>query len=139
MNNEDADPLKRPLAGMRVLITRPEPQAQVLAQRLEDDGACVTCLPVIVIEDVPDPAPALQLIRQLSEFYAAVFVSINAVERGIAMVRQCGEWPPAVHCGAVGDTPSPLPNPTLTHSVLSVSGMVGGPKGVGIVCVMQKV
>ena len=103
MDNEGADPLKQPLVGMRVLVTRPEPQAQVLAQRLEDDGACVTCFPVIVIEDVPDPAPALQVIHQLREFYAAVFVSINAVERGIAMVRQCGEWPPTVHCAAVGD------------------------------------
>jgi len=103
MGNEVPDSLKRTLAGMHILVTRPQPQAQVLAQRLEEGGARVTCLPAIVIEDVPDAEPAFQIIDQLSEFYAAVFVSINAVERGVAMVRQRGGWPPAVHCAAVGD------------------------------------
>ena len=69
-----------------VIITRPAAQAEhwrmALLQRLNDCRVCHT-LPLIAIEPVTDPLLQLRLKRywqELSQFYAAVFVSPVAAE-----------------------------------------------------------
>ena len=42
------------LEGLRIVVTRPEPQAQGLAQALQAEGATVVLLPAVEIQVSPD-------------------------------------------------------------------------------------
>jgi uroporphyrinogen III methyltransferase/synthase len=66
---------RRPLHGLRVVVTRARPQASGLRARLEELGAAVTEAPAIRIEPLPFEAP------DLSAFDVLVLTSANAVER----------------------------------------------------------
>ena len=46
---------ERPLSGVRVVVTRPERQAQPLVDALVELGAEVSAIPLVEIEDVPLP------------------------------------------------------------------------------------
>ena len=72
-----------PLAGIGVLVTRPEHQADGLVAAIESAGGTAFCLPAIEI--VPrDVAAVEQEIAELNEPDIAIFVSPNAVRFGLA-------------------------------------------------------
>jgi uroporphyrinogen-III synthase len=81
-------PRARPLAGLRVAVTRPAADAEELAGLLREAGA----VPVIVpLTRVVPPASDAQLrdsLARLSEYDWVVFTSINAVRAVTAM----GSW-----------------------------------------------
>jgi uroporphyrinogen-III synthase len=83
---------ERPLAGLTVAVTRPRHQAAGLIARLAEAGAEVVAFPLIAIEAV---APPPDLLPRLGEFSMLVFVSANAVEHGLPLVRRHapeGRW-----------------------------------------------
>ncbi len=91
----------RPLAGRTVVVTRPERHAGVLAALLESEGACALRYPVIDIQ--PCSSAALDgVLSRLDSIDLAIFVSRNAVEFGIASVRERRPWPPGPRAAAVG-------------------------------------
>jgi uroporphyrinogen-III synthase len=93
----------RRLEGIGVVITRPEPAAEVLAAPLAAQGANVWRLPALAIEDV-EPSPALEsLLGSLGRFDLAIFVSANAVEKGLAAARRRGAWPERLRVAAIGE------------------------------------
>lgn len=71
--------MPQPLAGQRILVTRPRDQAAELVARLESLGAHCDALPVIAIEPPPDWAPVAERIDRLAEFDWLVFTSANGV------------------------------------------------------------
>jgi uroporphyrinogen-III synthase len=68
----------RPLAGRRIVVTRPVAQASALSDRLEAHGATVIVLPVSRIEQL-DPQPLREALARLAEYDWAAFTSRNAV------------------------------------------------------------
>ena len=72
---------ERPLAGFRVLVTRPREQAAELVHELEAAGAEAVTLPTIVIVDPPDWQPADRAIAELDGYDWLLLTSINGVER----------------------------------------------------------
>lgn len=69
------------LRGVRVLITRPEPQAKTMAERIQQYGGQPLRLPVMQITQ-PEPdilAAAKTTLRQLDTYNFAIFISQNAV------------------------------------------------------------
>jgi uroporphyrinogen III methyltransferase / synthase len=70
----------RPLFEKTVLVTRPEQQADDLANKLRGLGANVLCQPAIEISDPRDWAPVDAAIRRLGEFDWLVFSSSNGVQ-----------------------------------------------------------
>jgi uroporphyrinogen III methyltransferase / synthase len=66
------------LAGRRVVVTRPESQARLLAEALERLGASVSIVPLVRIEPPVDPA-ALEAVLAEPGFDWVVFTSANAV------------------------------------------------------------
>ena len=72
-----------PLAGCRVVITRPRAQAQLLVTQLCDLGAQVILLPAVTIEDPVSWQPLDMAIRRLSEglYSWVIFTSANAVTK----------------------------------------------------------
>jgi len=69
-----------PLAGLRVLVTRPAHQSATFCGLLEGAGATPLRLPVIAIEAPADGRAARAQISDLSGVDLAIFVSANAVE-----------------------------------------------------------
>lgn len=89
-----------PLAGRRILVTRPLAQAAGLARLIGEAGGEAVLFPTIEIADPANPAPARALLGRLEEFDLAIFISINAVERGLALLAR--PWPANVRAAAVG-------------------------------------
>jgi uroporphyrinogen III methyltransferase/synthase len=86
----------RPLAGLRVLVTRPREQADALGEALRARGAEPVAAPTIRIED---SGPSAALDRALTallvgDYDWVVFTSANAVERLLHRLRERGKsWP----------------------------------------------
>ncbi|MCS7260779.1 MAG: uroporphyrinogen-III synthase, partial [Anaerolineae bacterium] len=69
------------LAGLRVVITRPETQSETLSERLRRAGAVPILFPVITIAP-PEPGGALdQALRHLPEYHWIIFTSVNGVQQ----------------------------------------------------------
>lgn len=69
----------RPLFGQRVLITRPEGEADRSASVLENLGAEVLIAPTVTIGPAPDGAAVDRVIERLAEWDWLVFTSGNGV------------------------------------------------------------
>ncbi|WP_323002897.1 uroporphyrinogen-III synthase [Denitromonas sp.] len=92
----------RPLAGRRVVVTRPQAQADGLCQAIAAAGGEALCIPVMAIEAVPVSAEFAALIDALDQFHLAFFVSPNAAEHGLAAVRARRDWPSTLAVATVG-------------------------------------
>jgi len=71
---------RRPLFGRRVLVTRPNHQAEPMVRRLELLGAVPSVLPCLEIRDPLDWAPVDAALDRLAEFDWLVFTSANGVQ-----------------------------------------------------------
>lgn len=91
-----ADPA--PLAGLTVVVTRPEPAASATLDALRRAGANALPMPVLAIDALDAPLVA----SRVAGLGGAVFVSINAVEFGLPPLRAAG-FGTAVPCFAVGE------------------------------------
>lgn len=81
----------RPLAGLRVLVTRPAHQAENLCRLIEAQGGVAIRLPLLAIEP---PASPVAVARQLEGAHDSdwwIFTSSNAVRHAALLDR--GPWP----------------------------------------------
>lgn len=91
------------LEGLGVVVTRPREPAEAAARALEREGARAFVFPALAIEDI-GPTPELEAaLASLPAASLAIFVSANAVERGLSAARARGPWPAAVEVAAVGE------------------------------------
>lgn len=81
---------KGALAGVRVLITRPESQAGILAARVREAGGLPVCLPTLAIFPV-HPGP--EEIDALAGSEMVIFISPNAATHGYPLLRDAGAAP----------------------------------------------
>jgi uroporphyrinogen-III synthase len=88
----------RPLAGLSIVVTRADHQAQELAEPLRTLGAHVILLPMIGIAPPSDAAPLTRAIESIAEYDWIFFTSINAVR---AVAPRVGTRP-AGRVGVVG-------------------------------------
>ncbi len=81
---------EKPLLGKRVLVTRAEEQAEVLASKLEELGAETVKLPLIRIEPPEDESPLQEAIdKVLAQGYDwVVFTSVHGVRTFFERLRQ---------------------------------------------------
>ena len=95
----------KPLAGKRILVTRPADQAEGLARRIREAGGEPVCVPAIEIRELADPAAFHALADRLESFDLAVFVSRNAVRKALEMLRArrgAKPWPARLRTATVG-------------------------------------
>ncbi len=90
-----------PLAGMNVLVTRPARQAADLAARIRLACGHPILFPVLEILDTPDQL-LLDVVRRLDEFDLAIFISPNAVNKAMSLIRKKRTLPPELKFAAVG-------------------------------------
>jgi len=84
-----------------VLVTRPAHQSGPLARAIAQAGGEAVLLPAIEIAEPVDPIPLQQALQAVPHASHAIFVSRNAVERGLPALRSHG-WPPTLRFAAVG-------------------------------------
>src|SRR5262249_13517932 len=87
-----ADPLQ-PLAGLRVLVTRPRHQAAGLVARPTERGAVAASLPVVEIRDPPDWGPVDDALARLRDYQWVAFTGVNAVRSFMGRLRRAGREP----------------------------------------------
>jgi uroporphyrinogen-III synthase len=92
----------QPLAGIGVVVTRPAHQAQALARLIEDSGGRPILFPAIEILDVEDLGPFTQVVDRLEQFDLAVFISPNAIERAVSLIRSRRQFPPGLKLATIG-------------------------------------
>jgi uroporphyrinogen-III synthase len=76
----------KPLAGLRVLVTRPSHQALALSCQIESQGGVAVRFPTIEIAPPADPTTLKNTVARLDRFNLAVFVSPNAVTYAFAVM-----------------------------------------------------
>lgn len=99
-----ADSATTPLAGVRVVVTRPEHQAGDLLEAFRAAGAQAEPLPLIEIAPPEDPAPLERAVREIDRYDWLVLASANAAE-ALLDRRPAGlaaALPPGLHVAAIG-------------------------------------
>ena len=86
------------LSGLTIVVTRPADQAAVTARLLRDAGARVIEFPVLGIF----PLDAIPSKNSLASAYAVIFVSANAVEHGVPVLKRGGELAAGCYIMAIG-------------------------------------
>lgn len=85
-----------------IVVTRPVHAAEALAAALEREGARAFLFPALAIEDVAPSAATRAALALLPRCTLAIFVSANAVEKGLAAARGAGAWPRELRVAAIG-------------------------------------
>lgn len=95
---------EHPLAGRRIVVTRPRRQSRALCEALESGGAEVISLPTFRIQAVRDSALERRLRRRgVVEADTVVFTSRNAVDCFFELAARAGaRLPGTVEIAAVG-------------------------------------
>lgn len=93
----------RHLDGTGIVITRPRAAAEALAAELVHAGARPFVFPALAIEELPWSDELDARLGRLREASWAVFISANAVEKGLAAAQRHGAWPASVRVAAVGE------------------------------------
>ena len=90
------------LAGKGIVVTRPAHQAENLAGLICGAGGHAIMFPVIEIVGLDDTRPLLAVIDRLAEFDLAAFVSPNAVNQAMTLIKSRRTLPPGLAYAAVG-------------------------------------
>jgi uroporphyrinogen III methyltransferase/synthase len=72
---------QQPLFGRRIVVTRPEHQAEDMARQLRAKGAEAVVVPAITIVAPPDPARLEAALQVLGSYDLVAFTSANGVDR----------------------------------------------------------
>jgi uroporphyrinogen-III synthase len=94
-----------PLAGKRILVTRPREHAAGLAALIDQAGGEPILFPAIEIRDLADPTRFYAIADRLEGFDLAVFISPTAVQRALDLLgsrRNDRPWPAQLRLAAVG-------------------------------------
>lgn len=89
------------LAGKGIIVTRPAAQAENLCQLLEQHGAIPIRFPTLAIEPPSDSRPAENIIQRIEQFDLAIFISANAVEHGMSLIKD--RLPPHLQLAVIGN------------------------------------
>lgn len=87
---------------MRVIVTRPQPQADAWVAGLVAAGLDAVALPLIEIAAAADPAPLAAAWNDLAAIDLAIFVSPNAADRFFAARPAGRPWPTRTVAAAPG-------------------------------------
>lgn len=91
-----------PLAGLGILVTRPAHQAEHLSNLIRQAGGAPILFPALEIVDIPDLQPLQGMIARLDQFDLAIFISPNAVNKAMNLIRAQRKLPTHLQIAAIG-------------------------------------
>jgi uroporphyrinogen-III synthase len=125
----------RPLAGVRVVLTRAERQASDLAAAFAAAGAAVETLPLLEVTPPADPAPLARAAAELRLYDWVVFTSANAVHALLDATEPSASQPPQPPAGrqppGEDQPPAPRPSPAAALPTAGVTLGAGAPSAAG--------
>ena len=92
----------QPLQGLRIMVTRPAKQAAHLCELISAAGGVPVPMPVLEVVDPLNLDPVNSIIQSIAEYDIAIFISANAVERGMALIQRHTHLPDNLRLAAVG-------------------------------------
>lgn len=92
-----------PLSGLDVLVTRPAHQSAHLCELIDGKGGHARAWPTIEILPAEESEETASILSRLSDFQVAIFVSANAVEHGLKLLREHGLSLDHLKVAAVGN------------------------------------
>lgn len=105
------------VAPLRILVTRPQPQAAEWVQALREHELDAHALPLIAIEAPADPAPVADLWRHLAQQRLLMFVSPAAVDWFFRLRPPDAAWP--------ADTLAAAPGPGTARQLMVAGAACG--------------
>lgn len=90
------------LSGLRVLVTRPEAQAQSILEALKQQGANAWHFPLVKIAPIEPPASP-HLLDYLSHYDVAIFISPTAVNRLAEVLAEPRLLPKTLNLACIGN------------------------------------
>lgn len=93
---------EKPLAKLKIAVTRPRDQAAPVARRIEQAGGIPLLFPLLDIAPVQDQQALHEQISRLAQFDLVIFISPNAVQYGMAAIRAANISLPASLNPSVG-------------------------------------
>lgn len=93
-----------PLAGLRIVVTRPREQASKLCQYIEKLGGDCIAFPLLEITPLLDDAPLRASLACLPQFQLAIFISPNAVRYGMEAIIKAGGLPASLQVATIGSS-----------------------------------
>lgn len=90
------------LQGRRIVVTRPQAQAEKLCEDIMVRGGEPVRFPVLAISPAADDSDLLAAVARLDEFDLAFFVSPNAVQYALEFIMARRSWPAHVAVATVG-------------------------------------
>lgn len=90
------------LTGLHVVVTRPRGQEQKLCELIKAAGGVSLHYPVLEIEDSPQQPQLVEQLQQLARFDLVIFISPNAVARGMNLINAQGGLPDGIQTATVG-------------------------------------
>ncbi|MAA66470.1 MAG: uroporphyrinogen III synthase [Alteromonadaceae bacterium] len=111
------------LAGMRILICRPQPDADRVALALQAAGAETHCLPMLTLAPTPDTPERRSRIQELAEYQHVIAVSPGAARAFLEYADDWWpQWPVGLHWYGVGSGTAEI----LRHAGLTVTTPANG-------------
>ena len=86
--NTPRQPAPPDLAGIGVLVTRPEEQAAPLCNRITELGGNPILFPALAIAGPEDSKVVASRLAKLERYQIAIFISANAVHHGLKLLPQ---------------------------------------------------
>lgn len=93
---------EKPLAGLKIVVTRPREQAVRLTQDIERFGGRALLFPLLHIAPAADQTALQEQLSRIAQFALAIFISPNAVQYGMAAIRSAGTLPPGLRIATIG-------------------------------------
>lgn len=93
----------RPLTGRRILICRPQPDADRLAERLQAEGAQTHCLPLLERRPLPESPERRTRFQELDLYQHVIAISPGAARLFVEQAEDWWpQWPVGLHWYGVG-------------------------------------
>lgn len=90
------------LVGRCIVVTRPAGQNERLAEMIHAEGGEPIVFPVLEILDLEDTRALVAAADHLDDYDLAVFISPNAVDKALNVIRACREWPQRLRAATIG-------------------------------------
>ncbi len=122
------------LSGVTVVVTRPVHQAEKLCRLIEAAGGKVLRFPVIDIRPPEDVQQCQAQLARLADYDLAIFVSSNAVNAAMAMLKTSQVWPTNLPVAVVGKataqavTKEGLPTPLVAPEPFNSEALLNLPE-----------
>jgi uroporphyrinogen-III synthase len=115
--------MNKMLEGLKVVVTRPQHQAEALCKLIEDHGGKAICFPVIEINKSENQQAAKRILDNIEQYDIGIFISRNAVDWTMKLLGDKSLELEHLNLCAIGATTADVLEQSLLKNVITNDGM----------------